>query len=378
MVEAIEAQLAGVASLDQDRILRSLLGLIGATLRTNAYRTDDRRQPAHRLGREARPAPDRRPARAAPALRDLGVFAARRGCPPALRLGGPRRPALVGPARGLPHRDPRPGQGADGEERGHRADRRQGRLRREGLQRHRRRPADLGPQAAVGGPRRLAGRGHRLLPHLHLLPARSHRQLRHRHRRGRGRRATDRCAAADPPLRRRRPLPRGRRRQGHRDVQRHRQRDRDGLRLLARRRVRLRRLGRLRPQGDGDHRPRRVGVGQVPLPRTGPRHPDAGLHRRRHRRHVRRRVRQRDAAVRAHPAGRRVRPPAHLPRPRPERRAQLRRAAPDLRPAALVVGRVRHVAHLPGRRHLPAHPQVDPDQPAGPRSCSASPTISSA
>ncbi|MDQ2748280.1 MAG: NAD-glutamate dehydrogenase, partial [Actinomycetota bacterium] len=40
MVEAIEAQLAGVASLDQDRILRSLLGLIGATLRTNAYRTD--------------------------------------------------------------------------------------------------------------------------------------------------------------------------------------------------------------------------------------------------------------------------------------------------------------------------------------------------
>ena len=33
------------------------------------------------------------------------------------------------------------------------------------------------------------------------------------------------------------------------------------LRLLARRRVRLRRLGRLRPQGDGHHRPRRLGVG---------------------------------------------------------------------------------------------------------------------
>ena len=30
-----------MASLDQDRILRSLLGLIGATLRTNAYRTDE-------------------------------------------------------------------------------------------------------------------------------------------------------------------------------------------------------------------------------------------------------------------------------------------------------------------------------------------------
>jgi glutamate dehydrogenase len=39
-VEAIEAQLAAVSSLDQDSILRSLLGLIQATLRTNAYRRD--------------------------------------------------------------------------------------------------------------------------------------------------------------------------------------------------------------------------------------------------------------------------------------------------------------------------------------------------
>jgi glutamate dehydrogenase len=39
-LEAIEAELAEVASLDQDRILRSLLRLINATLRTNAYRTD--------------------------------------------------------------------------------------------------------------------------------------------------------------------------------------------------------------------------------------------------------------------------------------------------------------------------------------------------
>ena len=45
-------------------------------------------------------------------------------------------------------------------------------------------------------------------------------------------------------------------------------------RLLARRRVRLRRLGRLRPQEDGHHRPRRVGVGQAALPRHGRRHPD--------------------------------------------------------------------------------------------------------
>jgi glutamate dehydrogenase len=40
-LEAIEAELAEVASLDQDRILRSLLRLINATLRTNAYRTDE-------------------------------------------------------------------------------------------------------------------------------------------------------------------------------------------------------------------------------------------------------------------------------------------------------------------------------------------------
>jgi glutamate dehydrogenase len=40
LVDTIEARLAEVASLDQDRILRSLLGLVRATLRTNAYRTD--------------------------------------------------------------------------------------------------------------------------------------------------------------------------------------------------------------------------------------------------------------------------------------------------------------------------------------------------
>ena len=37
-------------------------------------------------------------------------------------------------------------------------------------------------------------------------------------------------------------------------------------RILAGRRVRLRRLGGLRPQEDGHHGPRRLGVGQVPLP----------------------------------------------------------------------------------------------------------------
>ena len=62
-------------------------------------------------------------AAAAPALRDLRLLAAHRGRAPARRQGGARRPALVGPARGLPHRGARPDEGADGEERGDRAGR---------------------------------------------------------------------------------------------------------------------------------------------------------------------------------------------------------------------------------------------------------------
>ena len=79
---------------------------------------------------------------------------------------------------------------------------------------------------------------------------------------------TDTIAAGEivPPSRRRaarrgRPVPRRRGRQGHGDLLRHRERDLGRVRLLARRRVRLGRLGRLRPQGDGDHRPGRLGVG---------------------------------------------------------------------------------------------------------------------
>jgi glutamate dehydrogenase len=49
LVEKIEAQLAAVASLDQDRIMRALLGLIQATLRTNAYRTSGG-PPANQIG----------------------------------------------------------------------------------------------------------------------------------------------------------------------------------------------------------------------------------------------------------------------------------------------------------------------------------------
>ena len=64
-----------------------------------------------------------------------------------------------------------------------------------------------------------AQRGRRLLPAVHLGPARHHRQRRPGHRRGRH------PAGRGAPRRRRR-LPRRGRRQGHRDVLRHRQRRR--------------------------------------------------------------------------------------------------------------------------------------------------------
>ena len=111
--------------------------------------------------------------------------------------------------------------------------------------------------------------GDRLLPDLHPRAARPDR----RHRRRRGRPARGRR-----PLRRRRPVPRGGRRQGHGDLLRHRQRHRARGGLLARRRVRLGRLDRLRPQEDGHHGARRLGVREAPLPRARARRAVAGLH----------------------------------------------------------------------------------------------------
>ena len=67
----------------------------------------------------------------------------RRSRASALRQGGARRHPLVRPAAGFPHRDPRPGEGAAGQERRDRAGRRQGRLRAEASAR----PA--GPRDAV-------------------------------------------------------------------------------------------------------------------------------------------------------------------------------------------------------------------------------------
>ena len=71
IVEAkITAALAQVTSLDQDRILRSLMGLITATLRTNAYRSDLR---ADMAGNAADVA-DGEPSDAEPAIRPALAF----------------------------------------------------------------------------------------------------------------------------------------------------------------------------------------------------------------------------------------------------------------------------------------------------------------
>ena len=130
------------------------------------------------------------------------------------------------------------------------------------------------------------------------------------------------------------------------------------VRLLARRCIRLRRLRRLRPQEDGHHRARRLGMREAPLPRARDRHPVAGLHRRRHRRHGRRRVRQRHAAVAAHPAAGRLQPPAHLSRPGAGSGARASRARAAVQPAALELGGLRPQADLEGRRRVPARRQV--------------------
>ena len=281
----------------------------------------DRRHPADQLlpggepgrrrrtaaaGAQARPGQRARAHLAAAQVRDLRLLAPAGGRAPALRPGGARRPALVGPARGLPHRGARPGQGAGGQERGHRPVRGQGRLR-------------VQAPARPGRPRGLPGRGAGLLPDVHRGHARRDRQ--HRWRPGG-------AAARRGPARRRRPVPGGGGGQGHRDVLRHGQRGGGQVRLLARRRVRLRRLGGLRPQEDGHHRARRLGVGQVALrgARAEPGH--GRFHRGRRGRHVRRRVRQRHAAVGAHPAGRGLRPPARVHRPVSPIR---RRASPSAR-----------------------------------------------
>ncbi len=255
--QAIDA----VESLEQDQILRTFLDVLQAMLRTNYFQRGGR--PAEvALLLQARPVAAPVAAAAAAALRDLRLLTAHRGGAPARRQGGSGRLALVRPARGLPHRGAWPDEGPDGQERGDRARRREGRLRAGS------RPADRDELSEVVACYRTFIRG--------LLDL------------------TDNIVDGEiaPPA----------------GVVRYDEDDpylvvaadkgtatfsdiangiSDESRLLARRRLRLGRRHRLRPQGDGHHRARRLGVRQAPLPRARARRAGAGLHGGRHRRHVR-------------------------------------------------------------------------------------------
>ena len=146
----IEEEIDAVASLDDDRILRSFLRLVQATLRTNYFQLADDGQPKPYLSFKFDPAlvpdlPLPRP------MYEIWVYSPRtEGVH--LRGGRVARGGIrwSDRARGLPHRDPRAHEGADGQERRHRPGGREGRLRR---------------QAAAVRPRGAARGGRRLLPH---------------------------------------------------------------------------------------------------------------------------------------------------------------------------------------------------------------------
>ena len=254
-----------------------------ATLRTNCFQTG-RRRPAEAVRRRSSSTRTQVPdlPAAAADVRDLRLLAARRRRAPARRAGRARRHPLVRPARGLPHRGPRPDEGADGEERGHRAGRREGRLRRRSS-----------PPAATAT--RCRPEVDRVLPDVHRAACSTSPTTSSAARSCR-RREVVRYDGDDPYL----VVAADKGTATFSDI---------ANAIAAEYGFWLGDAfasggsAGLRPQGDGHHRARRVGVGQAPLPRarrsTSQTH---RLHRRRHRRHVGRRVRQRHAAVAAHPA----------------------------------------------------------------------------
>ena len=95
----IEEALDAVPSLDEDRILRSFLSVVRAIVRTNYFQTGARRQ---RRTRTCRSSSTPRRSRCCPLPRpqfEIFVYSPRvEARPSARRQGGPRRPALVGPA----------------------------------------------------------------------------------------------------------------------------------------------------------------------------------------------------------------------------------------------------------------------------------------
>ena len=307
-----------------------------ATVRTNAYQRPER--PVFAIKVES--AQRRRHGVAAAAVRDLRPLAQARRHPPARRQGRARRPALERSARRLPHRDPRPDEDADGQERHHRPGRLEGRLRAEG------------PAAAAAGARRVPDRA---LPRVRLRAC-----------------STSPTTWSDgevvhPP-----------------EVVRH---DDDDPYLVVAADKGTAHLSDTANQvsaqygfwlGDafasggsngydhkkeGHHGARRVGVRHATTSATlGVDVQTQPFTMRRHRRHGRRRVRQRRAAQPDDAARRGLQSPAHLPRPDARSREELRRARAAVHAAALDVEGLRRGAHQRGRRHLRALGEGDSAQ----------------
>ena len=116
--KAIMDALAKVEAIEEDRIIRRYINLVQASLRTNYFQTHDTtasRKPIFRSNSTAAAVefmPLPKP------LYEIFVYSPRvEAHPSARRQGRARRHPLVRPARRFPHRNPRPDEGADGEER---------------------------------------------------------------------------------------------------------------------------------------------------------------------------------------------------------------------------------------------------------------------
>jgi len=287
-VNAVEQALDRVSNLNEDRVLRQLLALIQATLRTNRWRTGSAIPARRAHGAASWASSSIRPGcRACPARGHWSRSSSTRRASRASTCAVARwRAAGCAGATGRRTSAPRVlglVKAQDGEEHRHRAGGQQGRLR---------------AQAPATGQRARGYLKEGVACYQDYLRALLD--------------LTDNLVAGQvkpPPLVRRldgddptwwsRPT-----RHCHllRPCQRHRGR----VRPLAGRRLRLRRQRRLRPQGHGHHCARRLGKCQAPLPRAGLDTQSQEFSVVGCRRHVRRRVRQRHAAVAAHPADRRL------------------------------------------------------------------------
>ena len=330
--------LGAVDSLDEDRIVRRFVNAVQSAIRTN-YLSARQGRPAEagNLDQVLQPQARRR-AEARAALRNLRLFAALRGRAHALRQGGARRHPLVGPAAGLPHRNPRPGEGAAGQERGDRAGRLQGRLCAEAHAGRRHARGDRRPRASP--PTSCS------CSRCSTSPTTSTSRAWCRPRTW--------CATTttipiswSPPTRAPRPSPTS---------------------PTAFREEHGFWLGDAFASGGSagyDHKG--MGITARGAWESVKRHfremdvdiTTTDVHRGRRRRHVGRRVRQRHAARDDDEACRRVRSPRHLHRSRPRSGEELRRAQAHVRAAALELAGLRQEADLQGRRRLPALAEGD-------------------